>query len=250
GAVRGRWRFRPPCTAAAPGDKACTPPPTGVFTPAPREIRAVLEGVWAAGQTLTQANGLVYGQYHAPMGEYIFPEQVAGAPVPAANFGEMPWLKNGGYSSAVSSNVAGPIAPWVEGPGLGTDPGTVLPVVTAALSATNIPSGGTVTLFGAAVSPTPIQTWTWALTANGAQPGFIAAPGLQSTTYPAPQLARGARSQPVTFTLTARNVAGTAVSAPVSLTIEPPQAPIITGVSGVVTAVSGQNVSMTARCID
>jgi hypothetical protein len=90
GAVRGRWRFRPPCTGTVATDKQCTPPANGVFLPAPREVRAVIEGAWAPGQTATAANGLIYGQYHAPIGEYIFPEQIPGAPVPPANFESMP----------------------------------------------------------------------------------------------------------------------------------------------------------------
>src|SRR4051812_28224053 len=49
GAVKGRWRFRPPCTLAAgavPTDKKCTPPPGNTFLPPTRDMRAVIEGAW------------------------------------------------------------------------------------------------------------------------------------------------------------------------------------------------------------
>ena len=158
GAVRGRWRFRPPCTATiqtiSPG-KGCTPPPAGQFIPPTREVRAVvmpnpipgadpaaavaaplsqfqlgsitanptsqipasgaaactyINGV-APAHPCTTANGIFYGQYHAPIGEYIFPENVPGTVVPENNFNTIPFLANGGYQS-ITGVQAGVLNPW------------------------------------------------------------------------------------------------------------------------------------------
>ena len=167
GAVRGRWRFRPPCTdtlvglAAKPG-KGCTPPPAGQFIPPTQEVRAVIQPDLASlaaaggvvsklsqtsnqlGQFLlggivpnpntqipndaaaactfnaagvvqnhpcTTANGIFYGQYHAPIGEFIFPENVPGTAVPENNFNAIPFLANGGYQS-ITGVQAGVLDPW------------------------------------------------------------------------------------------------------------------------------------------
>jgi hypothetical protein len=224
GAVQGRWRYRPPCTGAGPTKSQCTPPPAGVFDPAPREVRAVVQGAWVPGQTLTAANGLMYGQYHAPVAEYIFPEQVAGAPVPPANFGAMPFLVNGGYASSTGA-VAGPLVPWPEGGG-GTviDPNKVLPTVTAAASQTDVASGGIISLIGTAVSPTPISTWRWAQTSGPG--GVIATPGVQNTTFTAPTIP-GPGPQSVTLTLTATNAAGATTSLPLVIMVNAPLAPTV-----------------------
>ena len=44
GAVKGRWRFRPPCTVPVATDKKCVGPAGGSFLPPTREVRAVIEG--------------------------------------------------------------------------------------------------------------------------------------------------------------------------------------------------------------
>eukprot|EP00953_Heterococcus_sp_UTEX-ZZ885_P023011 12678-Heterococcus_DN1.PRE.1 len=52
GSVQGRWRFRPQCTVAGPltvgspylGNKGCTPPAGGVYTPPPREVMSEVVG--------------------------------------------------------------------------------------------------------------------------------------------------------------------------------------------------------------
>jgi hypothetical protein len=43
----------------------------------------------------TTANGIYWGQYHAPIGEYIFPENVPGTAVPENNFNTIPFLATG-----------------------------------------------------------------------------------------------------------------------------------------------------------
>ncbi|GAA1901960.1 PKD domain-containing protein [Lapillicoccus jejuensis] len=127
GAVRGRWRFRPPCTAAVATTKACTPPAAGQFLPVTREVRAVVDGhsqyqpgglvpnpgsqVPGTLGATTYANGIYWGQYHAPIGEYIFPENVPGSAVPENNFNTIPFLAYGGYTS-VTGTLAGVLGPW------------------------------------------------------------------------------------------------------------------------------------------
>ena len=69
GAVRGRWRFRPPCTATTTTftDKSCSPPPTGTFLPATRELRAVPSSLMSrfhrAGLLTTLHTGLPVGEH-------------------------------------------------------------------------------------------------------------------------------------------------------------------------------------------
>jgi hypothetical protein len=127
GAVRGRWRFRPPCTVTVPTQKNCVGPAAGQFIPPTREVRAVVEGhsqflvggttpnpasqVPGTPGSTTAANGIYWGQYHAPIGEYIFPENVPGTPVPENNFNTIPFLASGGYSSGTGV-IAGVLNPW------------------------------------------------------------------------------------------------------------------------------------------
>ncbi len=119
GAQRGRWRFRPPTNVL-------TLPPAGVlpptkngglrrltqaesFLPPTREVRAVISKGEVAGNSLAPftlntepiaANGIKSGQYHAPILEYIFPENLIGTPMIQNNFADFPFLFDGGYSSA------------------------------------------------------------------------------------------------------------------------------------------------------
>src|SRR5947209_12837733 len=92
----------------------------GTFLPPTREMRAVIEGL--QGQTaafatnppvaaLTSANGIVWGQYHAPILEYIFPENVPGTPIVENNVNTIDFLACGGYTSA-GNTLAGVLSPW------------------------------------------------------------------------------------------------------------------------------------------
>jgi hypothetical protein len=140
GAVMGRWRFRPPClafgTVLTKPDKQCVMGDgVGTFDPAPREVQAVLEGpVTQKFQTKAGCNVnngcLIADQYHAPIAEYIFPEQVIGSPVPPANFQTMPFLAQGGYPSTTGV-IAGQLSPW---------PGDGIPSLVAA-KVPNSPAG-------------------------------------------------------------------------------------------------------------
>ncbi len=182
GAVRGRWRFRPPCTAAVATTKACTAPPAGQFIPPTREVRAVVTGlsqfnpgtiipngssqVPGTPTAKTTANGIFYGQYHAPIGEYIFPENVPGTPIPENNVNSIPFLALGGYQS-ITGTQAGVLDPW---------PSSVPPSPVTCTSPTligapySVANGSSIKLSGglAAGATTPVTLqWTAGTTAGG-----------------------------------------------------------------------------------
>jgi hypothetical protein len=162
GAVKGRWRFRPPCTTTTATDKACTPPPAGTFLPPTREVRAVIEGAWDPTVNATFANGLIAGQYHAPILEYIFPENIPGSPIVENNFNTIPFLAQGGYTSSAGT-LAGQLSPWPSS-------ATPAPACTAAVAGAGgpytVPSGGTVTLAGNATGTGPFS-YLWTAPAQG-----------------------------------------------------------------------------------
>jgi hypothetical protein len=219
GAVKGRWRFRPPClafgTVPTKADKQCVMNASGTFLPVPREMRAVIEGqqtqvaALAAGDTTkTAANGIYFGQYHAPIGEYIFPENVPGSPILENNFNTVPFLASGGYTSAAGT-LAGELNPW---------PSNVNPVATCAApvvsaggvnGAYTVGTGGTVQLVGSATGTTPTFLWTQ----TGGAPVVLSNATSASPTFVAP-----ATAQVLTFTLTA-TACGTSATAGASVTV-------------------------------
>ncbi|HEY5675558.1 MAG TPA: hypothetical protein VIR81_02155, partial [Myxococcales bacterium] len=120
GAVKGRWRFRPPCapfgTVPTKPDKQCVMNQAGTFLPVTREMRSVIEGAFTAPITAaspTAANGIVYGQYHAPIFEYIFPENIPGTAIVPNNFNTIPFLTQGGYITAGGTLVK-QLNPWPD----------------------------------------------------------------------------------------------------------------------------------------
>ena len=220
GAVKGRWRFRPPCTGTPGDQKNCTPPPAGTFLPPTREVRAVIEGLQSqnpanvapacvppATCATTTANGIFYGQYHAPIGEYIFPENVPGTPIVENNFNTLDFLAKGGYTSSSGVIATARLNPW---------PSNVIPAAACtppaanAGGAYNVAAGGSVTLNGSATGTAVTLLWT---VATGG--GTITNPTLGAATYSA----LGA-TPPVTLTLTATSLCtGVAVSATDTATI-------------------------------
>lgn len=101
GAVRGRWRFRPPCVnfptvdldpnAPFLGNRGCTPPPGGVYKPV-REVMASVMGCqpqYGAGNGLTSGDadtGFGGCHYRNPSIEFLWPENVPGARPVENNF--------------------------------------------------------------------------------------------------------------------------------------------------------------------
>jgi hypothetical protein len=235
GAAKGRWRFRPPCLAfgsvTTKPDKDCIMNQSGTFLPPTREVRAVIgasrDGTKAASFTApispaspTAANGIVYGQYHAPIAEYAFPEVLPGmAPIVENNFNTIPFLAQGGYTSAAGTLVQ-MLDPWPSNVAPGPPPPppcTVIPVVSTTGPYTAA-SGGTIPVTGTATAPDPM-TLLW--TATG---GSFNNPAISNPLYTAPL------AGPQTLTFTATSCAGTA-SATTTVAINAPNAPTVNAVA-------------------
>jgi hypothetical protein len=251
GAVKGRWRFRPPCapfgTVVTKPDKQCVMNQAGTFLPPTREVRAVIEGLQsqnpATPGALTSANGLFYGQYHAPILTYIFPENLPGTPMVPNNFEAIDFLTCGGYTSAAGTLV-GQLNPW---------PGAATPTCAAAATAPvanaggpyTVASGSTVTLAGTATGSTPL-TFAWATPSAGT----LSSTSIGNPVYTAPQVSV---STTVNLSLTVTNSAGTS-SATATVTVSPASAPTVapitaqavdSGASGTL-AVSGSDPNVPA----
>jgi hypothetical protein len=92
-----------------------------VFMPPTREIRARINGIDGSSTTpiKTAANGLIYGEYTAPVAEYIFPEgRVFGAkkPLPGgvpANFEDLCFLSRGWWPAGEAAALE-TLEPWPE----------------------------------------------------------------------------------------------------------------------------------------
>jgi hypothetical protein len=237
GAVRGRWRLRPPCTVNVPTQKNCTPPPAGTYLSPPREVRAVFEGlqqfkadgtanpasnVPGTPNAKTYANGIFAGQYHAPVGEYIFPENVPGSPVPENNFNTIEFLAYGGYTS-VSGVVAGVLNPW---PSNVPPPARVCPVPVINGGPYAVANGGVINLSGGlnANATTPVSLlWTAGTTPGGTNLNAkLTNATTTAPTFSAVGLAQGTYN----LTLTAKNVCGTA-SVATTVTVQAAPAPTI-----------------------
>jgi len=245
GAVKGRWRFRPPCdpfgTIEARPDKKCVMNQAGSFLPPPREMRAVIQGAFTAPITAASpraANGIVFGQYHAPILEYIFPENVPGAPIPENNFNNIDFLAHGGYTSGPGTLV-GQLNPW---------PSNIVPPPSCTAVAANsggpytVASGGTVTLAGSATGTSPI-TFSWA----PPPVGTLSNSSIANPVYTAPIVAA---ATVVPLTLTATNCSGASVStSATTVTINAPTAPTVNAVSPL-TVVSGTGGSFVASGSD
>ena len=204
-------------------DKDCVYGPDNGFLPATREVRAVIEGLHGqipGPAATTSANGIYYGQYHAPIGEYIFPENVPGQPIPENNFNTMPFLTPGGYSS-FTGVVAGQLDPW---------PSNVVPGATCVAPVANaggpytVSSGGTVTL--AATSSGSAPTFSWS--ALAAASGSLSNANIPSPVYTAPVVST---TKVVTVSVTATNACGTNTSATTTITVNPSGSPTVSPVA-------------------
>jgi len=221
GAVRGRWRFRPPCapfgTVPAAPEKQCVMNAAQTFLPPPREVRVVIEGAWTPASVQTAANGLIWGQYHAPITEYIFPENVPGTAIVPNNFNTFPFLAKGGYPST-SGVLPRQLNPWPDA----TVPvaGCVAPTVSAGGLYT-VANGGTVPLSGSATGDAPI-TFAWTVSS-----GSVSDPTIANTIFSAV-----GGTSPVTATLTATNACGTASSS-ATIVINTAAAPTVASVAPV-----------------
>lgn len=229
GGVKGRWRLRPPCTATTAGVDTCTAPPAGTYLPPTREVRAVVEGAWAPGQTAAYANGIIAGQYHSPIQTYLFPEPAPGAAIPADDFNSIPFLASGGYTSS-NGTLVGVLNPWPND----TAPanGCTAPTANAGGPYT-VASGGNVAVTATATGTTPL-TYSWAAPAQGTLSPLNA----QNPTYTAPTVST---QTAVTLQLTVSNCGGS-VTASTTVTVNPVAAPTMNHTAPV-TVASGANSS-------
>jgi len=248
GALLGRWRFRPPClpfgTVPPKPDKACVMNAADTFLPPTREVRAVIEGqqtqIPGLGSAKTAANGIFYGQYHAPILDFIFPENVPGSPIVPNNFEELAFLACGGYTSSTGV-LGGQLNPW---------PGTVAPTCVGALTPPSanagpnntVASGATVNLAGTATGSTPL-TFAWIQT--GGPIVALANPTTLTPRFTAPIVGV---STALSFQLTATNGAGSSNSS-VIITVDPAGAPLVNPIAAR-TVNSGTPVTLTASCTD
>ena len=167
GALAGRWRARLT---------------VGNFLPPTRELRVTTRTLtgWnipinTAGLK-TYANGLLAGQYHAPIGEYLFPENgVIGSPAVPLNFQDFPFLANGSgpyTGSSGGAGTAGQLSPW---PGAGT-PSAVCNGSTVTLPP--IPDAGPSQTVASSTSAAPV-----AVTLDGSHSADQNTPRLPITQY-------------------------------------------------------------------
>jgi hypothetical protein len=243
GAVKGRWRFRPPCTATVPTQKDCKPPSGGTFLPPTREMRAVIEGAWTPTTdpaTTGGANGLIAGQYHAPILEYIFPENIPGTPPPPNNFETIPFLAQGGYTSSANTLV-GQLNPW---PGKQA-PSTCGPPTASAGADFTVGSGATnVPLSGSATGTGPLS---YAWTAVSPSNTVLTNPTTPNPTFNAVTIAAGQPSQQMVFSLTVTGCNNQTASSTVTVTVQPaPQTTPVVNPIAPVTVSSGTPVRLTA----
>lgn len=188
--------------------------------PATKEIRTVIRGSNPAPQQLA-ANGLLYGQYQAPVSEYIFPENLGfgGLPIVPNNFdalqflslGHGPWDLYDPYGTIFGAlnpaPIQGQLAPWPGAPTPATvscaGGGAAPPVINVAdVTAT---TGSSVSLNAtASFSPggTALGTFSWEQL-SGANVLPVAGVALNSSTlsFTAPSTA-----QVLTFNLTVCDV--------------------------------------------
>ena len=222
GAVMGRWRFRPP-------SKVIALPPSGTFLPATREMRAVLRGAYTAAAPVISGNGLITGQYRAPIFDFLFPENlgIGNIPVPM-NFNEFPFLVNG--TGAFNGVNVGQLTPFpnatVPAPVCGTPQAPATPTANAGAAQT-VQSGALVTLNGtASTDPTSLALgFAWTQTAGPVVTLNSAAAA--NPAFTAPIVAAGAPNVTLTFSLSVTNTAGlTSAPSTVTITVTPPAAKV------------------------
>jgi len=215
GAVLGRWRFRPP-------SKIVTGPAAGVFLPATRNMRAVIRGAYSAAAPVISGNGLITGQYNAPIFTFLFPENlgIGNPPVPM-NFNEFPFLFNG--TGGFNGINVGQLTPY---------PGTVVPApacnpnvvpppppVANAGAAQTVANGTLVTLVGSGSSDPSGMPITFAWTQTAGTVVTLSSAATANPTFTAPVLAPGAANIALTFRLVVTNSPANIASAAATVTI-------------------------------
>jgi hypothetical protein len=197
-------------------------------------VRAVIEGAIAlpiSDRSPAAAHGIVYGQYRAPIFEFIHPENRPGTAQVTNQYESFPFLVNGGSTSALSGTVVGQLSPW---PGLvAPTPGNgacVSPAANAGGQYT-VASGGTITLTGqvGGAATTPITVlWT-------ASAGTLSNRAALVTQFTAPTVLAATT---VNLALRLTNACGVSTSSAI-VTVSAPTTPTAFVPVGGVTAVAG-----------
>jgi hypothetical protein len=239
GAVKGRWRFRPPClpfgSIPTKPDKQCVTNINDTFLPPTREMRSVIEGLQTqipgAAGAVTSANGIYYGQYHAPILEYIFPENIPGNPIVENNFNTIPFLACGGYTSAgdpsavppVPGTLAGVLNPWPSITQPGACAGQCIAPTPSLTASPSTAAAGTVVTLTASSGGTGPFTYTFAQSPTDPVQVALTVVG-NTATFTAPGVAN---TTPLNFTVTVLNCSGTGVNASVTVTVNGASAPTV-----------------------
>jgi hypothetical protein len=237
GMVKGRWRFRPPCTGVTATFRFCFGPlEENTFLPAAREVRAVIEGAWTPANTVPETNGLIAGQYHAPIQTYLFQENLPGTPPPPINFATIPFLAHGGYRSSTGV-VAGQLKPW---PASQLPASCTAPVVSAGSNMTVTSGTKNVQLSGSASGTGPF-TYEWL-----APQGIVLSPSasVANPTFDAPTVSA---NNSFLFTLNVTGCNGQKATASVTVTVAAAQqaVPVVNPIASR-TVTSGTTVTLTA----
>ena len=242
GAVKGRWRFRPPCTGVTATFRFCFGPlDETTFLPAPREVRAAVGGTWVTPRTTKELNGLIAGQYHAPIAAYLFAENLAGTTPPPINFGSLPFLANGGYSSSVGVVPAGRLSPFP-----GSAPIVACTPPTASAGSNFSVASGTkgVVLNGTATgSGTLAYLWTPPVAITLTPSATVLTP-----TFDAPVFTTASTGNTYPFTLKVSGCNGLTAISTVTVSVTAPitAAPPVVNAIASQTVNSGKTVSLTA----
>jgi hypothetical protein len=203
-------------------------------------MRAVIEGAVSlpiTDNSPTAANGIIYGQYRAPIFEFLFEENRPGFALVTNNFQSMPFLVEGGSSSSFSGIIVDQLNPW---PGLFPPPqnnGGCIPPAPNAGGPYTVTSEGQITLSGSIGAGTSTSVlWSLPLGLPASEVGSLSQPASAITGYTAPQVLDPAgRVITVTFSVTSPCVPGGSIISTADIRVAGPTTPVVLAIPLVLT---------------